>query len=106
MRQRVPYSARHVAAAAAAAWTAVAAPVACAADLPIVSIRSMTGPVAFAGAIFQQSIRLAVDEANAKGGIHGNKITEVVVDSHSGRFRHVSLPLALMAVRHPAQAAA
>ena len=43
-------------------------------DLPVTSIQSVTGPLAFAGSPYQKAIRLAVDEVNAKGGINGNRI--------------------------------
>ncbi|WP_233168486.1 ABC transporter substrate-binding protein, partial [Xylophilus sp. ASV27] len=60
-------------------------------NLTIVSIQSMTGPVAFAGTLFQKSIQLAVDEVNAKGGIHGNKITLIERDNASDKGQAINL---------------
>lgn len=78
-----------------AAFTAMAAafavPAARAEDLPIVSIQSMTGPTAFAGSIFQQSIQLAVDEANRKGGVHGSKVRVVERDNASDKGQAINL---------------
>lgn len=59
--------------------------------LPLVSIQSMTGPTAFAGAIFQKSIQLAVDEVNLKGGIHGQKISVIERDYASDKGQAINL---------------
>ncbi|MFT3721873.1 ABC transporter substrate-binding protein [Pseudorhodoferax sp.] len=60
-------------------------------DLPVVSIQSSTGPVAFAGVGYQRGIRLAVEEANARGGIHGRKINLVERDSGSDKGQAIHL---------------
>jgi len=60
-------------------------------DLKLVSIQSMTGPAAFAGAVFQQAIQLAVDEVNAKGGIHGSKVTVAERDSAGDKGQAINL---------------
>jgi ABC-type branched-subunit amino acid transport system substrate-binding protein len=51
-----------------------------AADLTVVQIGPQTGPVAAIGKPFGEGARLAFDEANAKGGVAGNKINLVVKD--------------------------
>ncbi|MFY2834632.1 ABC transporter substrate-binding protein [Achromobacter xylosoxidans] len=79
---------------AAAAFSAMAAlsPASVRADdLTVVSIQSMTGPAAFAGTLFQNAIRLAVDEANAAGGIHGNKIKLIERDNASDKGQAINL---------------
>ncbi|MFT3721887.1 ABC transporter substrate-binding protein [Pseudorhodoferax sp.] len=91
MTRRAPHSRRKLAAGALLAWATAIAPAAQAADLPIVSIQAMTGPVAFAGTIFQQAIRMAVDEANAKGGIHGNRIALIERDNGSDKGQAINL---------------
>ncbi|HRP21705.1 MAG TPA: ABC transporter substrate-binding protein [Alicycliphilus sp.] len=77
--------------ATAAALAASATLAAQAQDIPVVSIQSVTGPVAFAGANYQKAIRLAVEEANAKGGINGHKINLMERDSASDKGQAINL---------------
>ena len=71
-----------LAAAAGAAW---------ADELTLVSIQATTGPTAFAGAPFQKAIQLAVDEVNAKGGIHGQKVTVAERDNAGDKGQAINL---------------
>ncbi len=87
--QNIRYSLQRLAAVAALA--AAGSSLAGAQTLNLVSVQSMTGPTAFAGAIFQKSIQLAVDEANQKGGIHGNKIGVVERDYASDKGQAINL---------------
>ncbi len=76
----------HAIAAAALAFAGTAQ-----ADITLVSIQSMTGPAAFAGTLFQKSIQLAVDEANKKGGIHGQKIVLIERDNAGDKGQAINL---------------
>ncbi len=90
--QRISHSFRQLAAAAAvAALAAAGVPAAQAQDVTLVSIQSMTGPAAFAGAVFQKAVQLAVEEANAKGGIHGSKISVVERDNAGDKGQAINL---------------
>lgn len=60
-------------------------------DIPVVSIQSMTGTTAFAGAAFQNAIRMAVDETNAKGGVNGAKIKLIERDNASDKGQAINL---------------
>ncbi len=80
----------------ATALLAAAAASAHAGDLNLVSIQSMTGPAAFAGAVFQQAIQLAVEEVNAKGGIHGSKV--VVTERDNGGDKGQAINLSSQAI--------
>jgi len=60
-------------------------------DIPVASIQAITGPIAFAGAPYAKAIRLAVDETNAKGGIHGKKINLLERDSASDKGQAINL---------------
>lgn len=60
-------------------------------DITVVSIQAMTGPASFAGAVFQQAIQLAVDEANAKGGIHGSKVNVIERDNAGDKGQAINL---------------
>ena len=75
--------------AALAAFAAVGA--AQAQDIPVASIQSVTGTVAFAGAPYAKAIRLAADEINAKGGIHGKKINLLERDNASDKAQAINL---------------
>lgn len=88
--QDIRYPLRRLAT-AAFATAALAAGAARAEDLTLVSIQSMTGPAAFAGTLFQKSIQLAVQEANAKGGIHGQKITLIERDNAGDKGQAINL---------------
>ncbi len=81
---------------AVAVVTVVIAGTAQADDLKLISIQSMTGPAAFAGAVFQQAIQLAVDEANAQGGIHGSKV--VVTERDNGGDKGQAINLSSQAI--------
>ncbi|WP_198972606.1 ABC transporter substrate-binding protein [Xylophilus sp. ASV27] len=89
--QLMRHSFRRLAAAAVAALATAAASMAGAETLSLVSIQSMTGPTAFAGAIFQKAIQLAVDEANQKGGIHGRRISVIEHDNASDKGQAINL---------------
>ncbi|MFT3721089.1 ABC transporter substrate-binding protein [Pseudorhodoferax sp.] len=60
-------------------------------EIPVVSIQSMTGTTAFAGAAFQNAIRMAMDEANAQGGVHGAKINLIERDNASDKGQAINL---------------
>ena len=92
MNQRHPVaSLKRKALAALATWAALVTPAAHADELTLVSIQAMTGPAAFGGVPFQKAIRLAVDEVNAKGGIHGNKINLIERDNASDKGQAINL---------------
>ncbi|RKJ95132.1 ABC transporter substrate-binding protein [Alicycliphilus denitrificans] len=76
---------------AACALIAGAATAAHAQDIPVVSIQSVTGPVGFAGAGYQKGIRLAIEEANARGGVHGRKINLIERDDGSDKGQAINL---------------
>src|SRR5215475_4635420 len=50
-------------------------------EIVIGTITDLSGVTAVQGVNNSQAIRLAFDEANAKGGIHGRKIRYIVEDS-------------------------
>lgn len=60
-------------------------------DLPITSIQSVTGVLAFAGASEQKGIRLAVDEVNQRGGIHGHRLDLKEYDDASDKAQAINL---------------
>lgn len=60
-------------------------------DITVASIQSSTGVLSFAGAQEQKAIRLAVEEINQKGGIHGNKITLLERDDGSDKGQAINL---------------
>lgn len=59
--------------------------------IPLVSIQGTTGSAAFAGLPYQNAVRLAVDEANAKGGINGSKIELTTRDSANDKGQAINL---------------
>jgi branched-chain amino acid transport system substrate-binding protein len=73
----------------ALAFAAIAA--AHAQEIPVVSIQSMTGTTAFAGAAFQNAIRMAVEDVNAKGGVNGAKIKLIERDNASDKGQAINL---------------
>lgn len=77
--------------AAIAAIAASAGVTAQAQDISVVSIQSVTGAVAFAGANYQKAIRLAIEEANQQGGIHGRKVDLIERDSASDKGQAINL---------------
>ncbi|MFT3721677.1 ABC transporter substrate-binding protein [Pseudorhodoferax sp.] len=60
-------------------------------ELTVVSIQASTGALAYGGVFFQNSIRMAIDEANAKGGIHGAKIKLIERDNGSDKSQAINL---------------
>ena len=60
-------------------------------DIPVASIQSVTGAVAFAGAHYQKAIRLAVDEFNQQGGVAGQKINLIEHDNASDKGQAINL---------------
>ncbi len=76
---------------AALALTASAALAAQAQNIPVASIQSVTGAAAFAGVHYQNAVRLAVEEANARGGIHGTKIDLTERDNASDKGQAINL---------------
>jgi len=50
------------------------------ADLTVVQVAPLSGPLADTGLLLQQGANLAFQEANAKGGIHGQKIRLISKD--------------------------
>lgn len=63
---------------------AIAASIAQAADpIKIGSVLSLTGPASYLGSPMQQSVEMAIDEMNSKGGILGRKIELVQYDDES-----------------------
>jgi len=69
---------------------AVVASSAFAATIKIGAILAETGPASFLGGPESRSLHMLVDEINAKGGIHGNKIELVVKDSGASTEKAVS----------------
>ncbi|MCL2459439.1 MAG: ABC transporter substrate-binding protein [Desulfobulbus sp.] len=61
-----------------------------AAGIKIGAILAETGPAAFLGGPAARSLRMLVDEINAKGGINGNPIILIVKDSGSNPEKAVS----------------
>ena len=61
-----------------------------AATIKIGAILAETGPASFLGGPESRSLHMLVDEINAKGGIHGNKIELVVKDSGASTEKAVS----------------
>ncbi|WP_198972421.1 ABC transporter substrate-binding protein [Xylophilus sp. ASV27] len=60
-------------------------------ELNVVSIQASTGALAYGGIFFQNAIRLAVDETNAKGGIHGARIRLIERDNGSDKGQAIHL---------------
>ena len=50
-------------------------------EIVVGSIQDLSGPIAALGTHFRNGLQMRFDEANAKGGIHGRKITLIVEDS-------------------------
>ncbi|MCL1980816.1 MAG: ABC transporter substrate-binding protein [Proteobacteria bacterium] len=71
------------------AWLLVASSVQ-AAGIKIGAILAETGPAAFLGGPAARSLRMAVDEINAKGGINGQPVELIVKDSGSSPEKAVS----------------
>lgn len=69
----------------------VVASTAAAQEVPVTSIQSTTGTTAFAGALFQNAIRLAFEEVNAKGGIHGARVKLTEHDNASDKGQAINL---------------
>lgn len=59
--------------------------------LTVVSIQASTGALAYGGVFFQNAIRMAMDEANEKGGIHGRKIQLIERDNGSDKGQAINL---------------
>ncbi|MEC3768829.1 ABC transporter substrate-binding protein [Cupriavidus sp. SS-3] len=60
-------------------------------EIPIMSIQSVTGAAAFAGASYQNGIRLAVDEANTKGVLGSARIKLIERDNASDKGQAINL---------------
>lgn len=60
-------------------------------DIPVSSIQHATGVGAFSGVAYQNAIRLAVDEFNAKGGVQGQKIKLMERDDASDKGQTINL---------------
>jgi len=69
--------------AAAGAFGALPAPAAAQATYKIGAVYALTGPASILGDVEAKAARLAVDEANAAGGIKGRKVQLVLEDSKS-----------------------
>lgn len=78
MNPKTPMSFSRLAAAVALAATLCAGPAA--ADLTVVQVAPLSGPLADTGQLLQQGANLAFQDANAKGGIHGQKIRLISKD--------------------------
>jgi branched-chain amino acid transport system substrate-binding protein len=50
-------------------------------EIAIGSIQDLSGPIAAIGTHFRNGLQMRFDEVNAKGGIHGRKVTLIVEDS-------------------------
>jgi branched-chain amino acid transport system substrate-binding protein len=74
-----------------AGMAALVAVVAHAQEIKVVSIQSVTGATAFSGANYEKAIRLAIDEANQKGGINGHKINLIERDNASDKGQAINL---------------
>lgn len=71
---------RLAAAGAAALALAAAATGAAAQDIKIGSVLSVTGPASFLGEPEEKTLRMYVDDINAKGGVNGRKLQLVIYD--------------------------
>lgn len=60
-------------------------------DITVVSIQASTGALAYGGIFFQNAIRMAVDEANQKGGVNGHKINLIERDNGSDKGQAINL---------------
>ena len=50
-------------------------------EIAIGSIQDLSGPIAAIGTHFRNGLQMRFDEVNAKGGVHGRKVTLIVEDS-------------------------
>jgi branched-chain amino acid transport system substrate-binding protein len=50
-------------------------------EIVVGSIQDLSGPIASIGTHFRNGLQMRFDEVNAKGGIHGRKVTLIVEDS-------------------------
>lgn len=71
---------RLAAAGAAALALAAAATAALAQDIKIGSVLSVTGPASFLGEPEEKTLKMYVDDINAKGGVNGRKLQLVIYD--------------------------
>lgn len=67
-------------AAACLAATGAIAPASQAADVKIGAVLSVTGPASFLGEPEDKTLKMYVEEINAKGGVNGDKISLVIYD--------------------------
>jgi len=82
---RIPFLA-----AAAALLTAFAAPARAAETVKVGAILSVTGPASFLGAPEANTMKMLVDDLNAKGGVGGHKIELIIKDSGGSPEKAVS----------------
>lgn len=61
------------------------------ADLLVAQIAPMSGPIAAEGTAYNLGIRIALDAANARGGVHGKKISLKTLDDEYKPDRTVEL---------------
>ena len=61
------------------------------ADLQVAQIAPMSGPIAAEGTAYNLGIRIALDAANARGGVHGKKIALKTLDDEYKPDRTVEL---------------
>ena len=73
MQHLIHQSLKRAGAVGLASSAAMTATIGHAQDIPVASIQAMTGPAALAGVHDQNSIRMAVEEFNHKGGVGGQK---------------------------------
>jgi branched-chain amino acid transport system substrate-binding protein len=80
---------------ARACWTAssliAAAAAAQAQEIPVMSIQTETGPLAFAGVPYRNGIRLAIEEANQKGVFGAAKVKLIEVDNAGDKGQAINL---------------
>ena len=60
-------------------------------EVTVVSVQAMTVPVAFAGAPYQNAIRMAFEEAAAKGTLGGVKVKLIEADNGSDKGQAINL---------------
>lgn len=86
-----PFHSRFKILAGALALATLTATAARAQDITVVSIQASTGALAYGGVVFQNSIRMAMDEANQKGGVNGQKIKLIEQDNGSDKGQAINL---------------
>jgi branched-chain amino acid transport system substrate-binding protein len=74
-----------VALAAATAWGLAASAAQAADTIKLVEVGPMSGANGFQGEVMRNGAQLAIDQANAQGGIHGKRIEFIVLDDQNDK---------------------